>query len=639
MNGQGNNGMNNNQGYNPNNNPNNNQNYNPNNYSGGVIRSKNVNGGYESLDDSYTKEDMEKDKQRRAAINYDLNKMNSELTVSTNAMPEDEDDFLSKAKKKAKELKDKGMELFNKLRGDSQTNLSSSELRKMELQNKMIGKQEQVNQMPQSNNVPQNNVQQNNVPQNNVQQNRPPMSQQQMRPNGQQVNNGQPMMNNQTGNGMPPVPPVAPIPSGSLPPQPKSMRMKKKIFEGLPNGQQQPKKGLFGNFFHKNQNVDQNGQVVEPWMLNQPLSAQSLGVSQNEIKKEVIIYDDSGKYFNASADVDRVSEDNSLHTENFAKPMFQKKVKPNKELERKKNGTLLRSYFGRNYDTISMGVFSIAGLLFGGLRFITYKMFLLGFAAWGAQLFILCFVPWRSGIMLYFGLGLILAFISNPIIMGYANAKIKIYRMTHSKWVEEQLNAYVSSKSKTYGGLAFLIFLLSIAGTAYLYFAKDYEFKGMIGNGYDFVKGIIVSNASSEPVTIQYDNEANVNVDFTYTMPSEFVLSDNVYNYYISNEEYDYCSFSFRKVTNYNEASSLLQAVRKITNSAGKIDSELVNDVLFSNYNYTDKTGKYYYLSIKVKDNLYLIKYYSGSKTPQNVCDNYYVDIKNSIKKVETKVE
>ena len=590
-----------------------NQNNNGNN---NIIRSKNISGGYESLDDEYTKEDIAKER-NMAMMNSEMNKMNN-IAVDRVEEPKKENVFTN--------LKNKGTELFNKVRGDAHTNLSSSELRKMELQNKMDAKASsipvqqpspQVQQRPQQVQQPRPQVQQ--MPQ-QVQQ-RPQQVQQMPQKAPQQVQ--QPInVNNKVNNNA-------------------NINSKKDVFAGLP-ANNAPKKGFLANFFNKggNNNQTQNKEEnVEPWMLNQPLSAQSLGVSQNEIKKEVEVHDDNSKYFNASSNTDRVGEDNRLKPENFAKPLFEKKVKPGKELEKKKNGTLLRYYLGSSYDSISMGVFSLSALIFGGLYLIANRLLLIGLGVFAAQAYILCFIPWHRGIIYYAVLALALAFVSNPLILFIANNKIKIIRRTHPKFVEEQLEVYVKRKNKSYSGLALLVFLVTIGFTTYMFVVNHYKFSGPIGIGYKYIEKLYTNYTKSEVINIEYDDKVNIDEYFTFKLSDDYKKEDNNYKYTSGEGEYNYCTVSIRKVSNFNNSNALLQAIKSLNKASGKIETEEINGIVYAKFDYSTNNGKYNYLSIKNKETLFIISHFIGKDTPQNVCDNMFGEFKDSLNVIKENEE
>ncbi len=583
-----------------------NQNNNGNN---NIIRSKNISGGYESLDDEYTKEDIAKER-NMAMMNSEMNKMNN-IAVDRVEEPKKENVFTS--------LKNKGTDLFNKVRGDAHTNLSSSELRKMELQNKMDAKANSIPVQQPSPQVQQRTQQVQQMPQ-QVQQVQPkPQQMPQQAP--QQVQ--QPVnVNNKVNNNT-------------------NISSKNDVFAGLYNNNA-PKKGFLANLFNKGGNNNQTQskeENIEPWMLNQPLSAQSLGVSQNEIKKEVEVHDDNSKYFNASSDTDRVGEDNRLKPENFAKPLFEKKVKPGKELEKKKNGTLLRYYLGSSYDSISMGVFSISALIFGGLYLIANRLILIGLGVFAVQAYILCFIPWHNAVIYYAVLALVLAFVSNPLILFIANNKIKIIRRTHPKFVEEQLELYVKRKNKSYSGLALLVFLVTIGFTTYMFLVNHYKFSGPIGIGYKYIEKLYTNYTNSEVINIEYDDKVNIDEYFTFKIADDYKKEDNVYKYTSGEGEYNYCTVSIRKVSNFNNSNALLQAIKSLNKASGKIETEEINGIVYAKFDYSTDNGKYNYLSIKNKETIFLINHFIGKDTPQNVCDNMFGEFKDSLNVIKENEE
>ena len=574
-----------------------------NNLNNNVIRSKNVSGGYESLDDEYTKEDIQKE-HNMSIMNTEMNKMNN---IEVEKVDNSNNNFLTN-------LKNKGMELFKKIRGEAHTDLSSSELRKMDLQNKMNNIEQPAMQQPK-----QEPVQ--------------PKKENVVQPQVQQA-------------AQKPVQQPQQIPQQPIQQQVKQVEdpaARAAVFAGLGNGNNsQQKKGFLSNIFNRNKSnqTANSGDNVEPWMMNQPLSAQSLGVSQNEIKKEVVVHDDNSKYFNASSDTDRVAEDNKLRPENFAKPLFQKKVKPNKELEKKQNGTLLRNYLGNSYDSISMGVFSISALLFGGLYLIANRLILIGLGVFGIQMYILLFIPWQRAVIYYAILALILAFVSSPLILFIAKSKVKFIRMTHPKYVEVQLEELCKRKNKSYTNLSILILLATIGVTSYMFIVNHYKFKGPIGNGYRYIEKMYDSYSKSEVIEIKYDDSVNVSDYFTFKLDDSFSKKDNYYEYVTEAEgENNTCKFSFRKVSNFSDANSLLQAVKSLNKTGGKIETEEINGVVFAKLDYDTDKAKMNYLSIKYNKEVFLINMTIGKDTPQNVCSNMFEDFKGSLEKVEIPTE
>ncbi len=376
-------------------------------------------------------------------------------------------------------------------------------------------------------------------------------------------------------------------------------------------------------------------------MLNQPLSAKSLGVSQNEVKKDVVVYDDTGKYFNPTADISRVGEDNSLHTENFAKPLFEKKINPNRDDISKKNGSLVKNYLSTDYDTISMGIFSFSGLLFGGIYLISYKLFVIGLLLVALQMYMLLYLPLKTGLIAYAIFSLIMAFVSNPLILFFVNLKIKFYRLTHKKMVEVQLSQYVSNKKSRSVFLAFIVFLVAIGGSAYLYFDKHMKFEGLLGQGYHFINEKYNEYTAAEVVKIEYAEKSGIEDVFAFTIPEGFVKENDkdLYVNTINNlETNNTCHIKMDKVTNMKDANSLMMTLRKTKNVKGTIDVESLNDVIFTTFGYSNDSGKYSYLAVKVSDNLYLLEFYGGSNTPKNVCDNYFDEFKDSLKKIDAAV-
>ena len=618
-NGNYNNGMNNNQV---------NQ-YTPNNR---VIRSANVNGGYESLDDDLTKDEIQR--QKREANTSFSNEMNmmSNMVAST-PIPEEpkEENFLDR-------VKNKGLELFDKVRGEAKSSLSDASLLKMDQMNQKMnepntssnqnmsnpGVSSNLEQRPMNQPVQQNN---NQVPQQPVpkiqnynqgqlsnQMNMNPNIQNQMFPNpnmnqqmGGQVRNTN-QMNSRLG---------------------ATKVSKKDVFAGLPAGNQN-KGGFLKNIFQKkNDSNVNNPDVVEPWMLNQPLSAKSLGISDNEVKKDMVVSNTNQKYFNNSDDT-RFNQDNSLHPENFAKPLFQKK-----EVVKKNNGTLIRNYLGDDYDSIAMGIFSFSAFFFGGLHFISHRLLVLGLALFAAQMYILCYIPWKTGIIVYLVFSAVLGFLANPIIMNTVKMRVSIMRSTHPKFVEIQFNELAKVKGRKLSSLSFLLLIGFIGLTAFLYFVNGVEFKGLVGKGYGSIQSMLSAQTKVEDITITYNDELSPNSYFTYTIPDGFVKKDNVYQLVFEEGDNHYCEFSFRAINNYTESPKLMSDIKKKYKVSSSVSSATYNGVVYQSLEYSNNKGKYYKLSVKMDDTVYLLEYFSGENTPINVCDNHYKDITSSLKKIE----
>jgi methyltransferase-like protein len=201
--------------------------------------------------------------------------------------------------------------------------------------------------------------------------------------------------------------------------------------------------------------------------------------------------------------------------------------------------------------------------------------------------------------------------------------------------VEEQLVDYVQKKKKSYSGLAVLILLVTLGVTSYMFVVNHYKFSGPIGIGYKYIEKLYDGSKKSEVAKIEYDDSVNVNDYFTFTLDDGFKKDGVVYKYTTADQgENNYCSFSFRKVKNYNDANSLLQAVKSLNKANGKVETEEINGIIYSKFILNKDNGKHTYLSVRHKETIFMIDYFSGKDTAQNVCDNMLEDIKGSLVKV-----
>ncbi len=195
----------------------------------GVIRSMNIKNEYESLDDEYTKVKVEEEQKRiQNAITFDMNRMEN-MTVENSDAFDRKENFFSKVKNKV-------MDLVNKVRGNSQSSLSSMELKKMDRLNGVDSTSSDSKQIVQPTNLTlQDSSIMNQQNSNSV-------------PKNMQVQNSQNVMNNQP-----------PQKQGFMQNFQKNMNEafknntpeQKGVFAGLPNNNPKDNKGFLNNLFHK----------------------------------------------------------------------------------------------------------------------------------------------------------------------------------------------------------------------------------------------------------------------------------------------------------------------------------------------------------------------------------------------------
>ena len=147
------------------------------------------------------------------------------------------------------------------------------------------------------------------------------------------------------------------------------------------------------NDFNQGQNPD--------WMSNQPLSAASLGVAQNENKQEEKDSNKESRFFNFKG--------NLINKNSNIPPISNNQNSNNENQLISKENYYIKEYIGANFTKISMSVFSFGTLLFGSFVFLKRKMYVLGILFCLIEASLITFLPIYIGLVSIFIFHIILA--------------------------------------------------------------------------------------------------------------------------------------------------------------------------------------------------------------------------------------
>lgn len=383
-----------------------------------------------------------------------------------------------------------------------------------------------------------------------------------------------------------------------------------------------PKRGKFFGFLINNQEENKEEDKednIQPWMNNQPLSMDTLGVTASTNDEEIDETANS-RFLNPSAfEGSKGIVDRSLNLP---------KLKQKKE--RSNNGTLLLNYLGEDYNRISMNPFSMSALLTGGLYLFNHKVRLLGLILFALEIYILVFMPIKIAIISIIIYVLVLGFASNEIILLNAKMKVALIRKFHPKDHEVLLVERASKKGGTNLFLTLIIFALGIAFSVYAIGYKDYN-NGLIGKGITFAQNKIYD--LMHPFTIAFDSGVNVEDKFNITIPKDMTKQEGTTFYYAYKEKYmeiNLCTYEFGLLRTYTDMDEFLSLLKKEYKIETTEEIE-INNIKWQTATLINDDGTKTWRATTLEDRIFLMISYQNINDTSKICETYFDEIYSSI--------
>ncbi|MBQ8891513.1 MAG: DUF2628 domain-containing protein [Bacilli bacterium] len=316
-------------------------------------------------------------------------------------------------------------------------------------------------------------------------------------------------------------------------------------------------------------------------------------------------------------------------------------------MENNNNEVLLRKFIGNNYDKITTRMFNIPGFFFTSFYMFYRKMYL-----YGVVVFLIEFSLSNLLNNIYFSLiiNILVGIFVNKIYVSFAKNKINKI-MLDNKGNEEEINKKCEQVGGTSIAGIFIGLLIDIVISAILMFVLISVF-GFQSNSFYSISSFVEENeeddiefyTDEEEYTpgvynggLYFSADVIIGDEFEVTVPTAFENNSSdsqlMYEYSSGNEIFNKCILYFEVVEDYTDSSDLINqmSVYHKENNATEAKSEIINNVNWNWFSFTNDIGKYYYYATTKDNRVYLLNYEVQQSTDSN-CETYRTEILNSIK-------
>ncbi len=298
----------------------------------------------------------------------------------------------------------------------------------------------------------------------------------------------------------------------------------------------------------------------------------------------------------------------------------------------KEEDELLKGYIGDNFKKIYKRPFNIYALLLGEFYLFYRKMKLLGSLVFLVRfIMIILKFHWYTIII-----NILLSFTVNTIYVKSSKIKIKKLLKNKPDNNKEQLyndfyNLGNASIHDAVGGVFICIVISIITIAITLLFNIETIFTSKLSMIFTF------TNTKYEG-TIEYNNNAKINDNFEYELPSEYETINNndkleaILKTNILSPDSE-CKITFSSAKGYTSSKRLANQMAKYyeKNNVDNIVIKSINDILWYKFSY-DLSGKRYTYITELNGKVYIYEYLIPEKANQKICEESNEKIIKSIK-------
>lgn len=377
---------------------------------------------------------------------------------------------------------------------------------------------------------------------------------------------------------------------------------------------------------------EQNNNGESDWMMNQPLSPSSLGVSVENQNNHVEV-EDQNRFINMNTPV--LNEQTQV--EQYQQQALQQGNQivledPLPEIDMNK---LTIDYIGSKYTKISMAPFSFSAFLFGGTYFIYRKMYFMGLIICLINILIFYFGPFPYQLIAYFIIAIVISLIANPLYIKAVNRRVKKIRKKHSK--DNQINLSMICKKK--GKNNILLFFLSLI--VYGSVISFLTYANIVPKVTDLIKETRDKDNVVNEEKYKFDGnilfeEYDIEDTFSIIVPNGFVKDESsIFKYHYTDTssvgENNTCTLTFSKVYGFDNSEDAIEEIALYNGVSEDVDKVLSNGIEWNTVAVEGEKYDTHYRTMMVGSDVLLFQYESGADVSFGVCDMYLVDVMSTL--------